>query len=190
MNSRQRCLHKNPIDQQHQPHLYFFVRLLNSSSQTWRLGTEAEVTTIAGLFGLNATQKSRWCHWDHREANKLNEYKYLHFTTHGILWTSNRLSCPESIWRIEQWWWQSLFRWDFNLVLNVDLVALSACQTGLEKSAKEAWLAFRALVYAGARNVMVSYWSVADESTAQMMTRFYQNILQSSTPPIVKHCNR
>ena len=35
----------------------------------------------------------------------------------------------------------------------------------------------RALVYAGAKSIMVSYWSVADESTADLMTDFYRNLL-------------
>ena len=58
---------------------------------------------------------------------------------------------------------------------------LSACQTGLGKFSKgEGVIGLsRALVYAGARNIIVSFWSVADESTTQLMTDFYKILLQN-----------
>jgi CHAT domain-containing protein len=37
-------------------------------------------------------------------------------------------------------------------------------------------------VYAGAKNIIVSFWSVADESTAQLMTDFYTLLLESPSP--------
>jgi CHAT domain-containing protein len=37
----------------------------------------------------------------------------------------------------------------------------------------------RALVYAGARNIIVSFWSVADESTSLFMMDFYKKILSN-----------
>jgi CHAT domain-containing protein len=56
---------------------------------------------------------------------------------------------------------------------------LSACQTGLGKISKgEGVIGLsRALVYAGAKSIIVSFWSVADESTAQLMTDFYRQML-------------
>ena len=73
--------------------------------------------------------------------------------------------------------------------MNADLVCLSACQTGLGKVSKgEGVIGLsRALVYAGARNIMVSFWSVSDESTSQMMTGFYQDALASSNPEYRKN---
>ena len=148
-------------------------------------GTEAEVNTIAQLFGDRAQLKKALeaTETNVKQAN-LNQYKYLHFATHGVVDEESpelsRIFLNES--NNDD---GNLYSGEiFNLTLNADLVALSACQTGLGKISKgEGVIGLsRALVYAGARNVMVSYWSVADESTAQMMTRFYQNILQSATP--------
>jgi CHAT domain-containing protein len=34
-------------------------------------------------------------------------------------------------------------------------------------------------VYAGANSLVVSYWSVADQSTSQLMTSFYEEIMKS-----------
>ncbi len=40
----------------------------------------------------------------------------------------------------------------------------------------------RAFMYAGAPTVGVSLWSVADKSTADLMTDFYKRLLTGSTP--------
>jgi CHAT domain-containing protein len=148
-------------------------------------GTEIEVNTIAGLFGSNAQlRKSGEATETFVKQLKLDQFKYLHFATHGIVDEQSpelsRIFLKES--DADD---GNLFSGEiFNLSLNADLVALSACQTGLGKISKgEGVIGLsRALVYAGARNIMVSYWSVSDESTSQMMTRFYQNVLQSNTP--------
>jgi CHAT domain-containing protein len=68
----------------------------------------------------------------------------------------------------------------YNLNLNASLVTLSACQTGLGKISKgEGVIGLsRALVYAGAKSLIVSFWSVADESTAELMKDFYREMLQ------------
>ena len=71
----------------------------------------------------------------------------------------------------------------YNLSLNADLAVLSACQTGLGKySEGEGVIGLsRALVYAGARNLVVSFWSVADESTSVLMTDFYGILLNNGS---------
>jgi len=59
--------------------------------------------------------------------------------------------------------------------LDADLVTLSACNTALgEELGGEGLIGLtRAFQYAGARSVLASLWSVADESTAVLMGRFY-----------------
>jgi CHAT domain-containing protein len=71
----------------------------------------------------------------------------------------------------------------YNLELNANLVTLSACQTGLGKISKgEGVIGLsRALVYAGARNIIVSFWSVADESTSELMKNFYRTLLNEKS---------
>jgi CHAT domain-containing protein len=148
-------------------------------------GTDNEVNNIAQLFASGALVAR------HNDANetlvksgKLADYKYLHFATHGIVdETSPELSRiflqPTSS---ED---GNVFSGEiFNLKLNADLAVLSACQTGLGKFSKgEGVIGLsRALVYAGARSIMVSYWSVADESTSQLMTDFYKALLLQPVP--------
>ena len=64
--------------------------------------------------------------------------------------------------------------------LRARLVSLSACETGLGRAvAGEGYVGFaHAFLQAGARNLLVSLWSVSDEATARLMERFYRNLAE------------
>lgn len=66
----------------------------------------------------------------------------------------------------------------YALHTNASLVVLSACETGMGAlSSSEGPLSLaRGFYYAGARNVITSYWAVDDKSTAQLFTSFYSNL--------------
>ena len=61
------------------------------------------------------------------------------------------------------------------MTLNLDMVTLSACETGLGVLAYgEGILSLaRSFISAGAASVVTSLWAVNDQSTAQLMTDFY-----------------
>ncbi len=62
-----------------------------------------------------------------------------------------------------------------NLSLDAELVVLSACNTGQGRMTGDGVIGLaRAFVTAGVPSVVVSLWSVADDSTAFLMTRFYE----------------
>ncbi len=67
----------------------------------------------------------------------------------------------------------------------VDLVVLSACETGCgELAAGEGVLGLsRALSVAGARGFMLSLWKVPDDETSKLMDRFYQGLWEKSETP-------
>lgn len=145
-------------------------------------GTEKEVNTIASLFGNNSyVAKFQEANETSIKISNLSRYDYVHFATHGIVDESepelsriflNPGSQDDG----------NLFSGEiFNLHLQAELVALSACQTGLGKLSKgEGVIGLsRALTYAGAKNILVSFWNVADESTAKLMTNFYSVLLQN-----------
>ncbi|MCB0841374.1 MAG: CHAT domain-containing protein, partial [Bacteroidetes bacterium] len=62
-----------------------------------------------------------------------------------------------------------------NLHLNAEMIVLSACETALgELKRGEGIMSLsRAFTYAGARSVITTLWSVDDEATADLMSRFY-----------------
>ena len=68
---------------------------------------------------------------------------------------------------------------------NTELVVLSACETGQGKLlAGEGVVGLTSgFMYAGARRVVVSHWSVSDVATAELMKRFYQKLFKNGLAP-------
>ncbi|MBA2611503.1 MAG: CHAT domain-containing protein [Bacteroidetes bacterium] len=112
-----------------------------------------------------------------KEAN-LQDYKIIHFATHGFvnedrpnfsgLILAQNGDTEDNI----------LFASEiYNLSLNADLVALSACQTGLGTVSEGEGLIglSRGFMYAGAKNLLVSLWPVSDEGTSTLMVDFFSN---------------
>lgn len=149
-------------------------------------GTEKEVDEISDLF----KKKNIACEVLMRDLasesaikdGTLQNYSLVHFATHGIVDEENPELSRIFLQNNTEAEDGNLYSGEiYNLHLNANLVSLSACQTGLGKISKgEGVIGLsRALVYAGAKNLIVSFWSVADESTAELMTSFYQTLLQN-----------
>mgnify|MGYP005852056311 CR=1 FL=1 len=150
-------------------------------------GTAQEVQGIAAAF-----QERTLLHKSllYSEANKaalysdsLRQYRFLHFATHGIVNEATParsgifLSAPNDSNNI-------IYAGEiYNLKIQADLVSLSACETGLGKLSKGEGLIglSRALLYAGARRSLVSFWRVSDSSTAELMQQFYALLLQENS---------
>lgn len=66
-----------------------------------------------------------------------------------------------------------------DLDLKATIVTLSACESGLSKirPGEELVGLTRSFLYAGTPSLLVSLWSVADESTGVLMRRFYEALL-------------
>ncbi|MDX6613027.1 MAG: hypothetical protein QOD75_2213, partial [Blastocatellia bacterium] len=122
-------------------------------------------------------------------SGDLSQYRYVHFATHGLL-DSERpglsalvLSMVDAQGKPQD----GFLRTNdiYKLKLPAELVVLSACQTGLGQEIKGEGLVglTRGFMYAGAARVVVSLWNVNDKATADLMTKFYEKMLQQGERP-------
>uniref|UniRef100_A0ACD5H2N9 CHAT domain-containing protein n=1 Tax=Desertifilum tharense IPPAS B-1220 TaxID=1781255 RepID=A0ACD5H2N9_9CYAN len=121
---------------------------------------------------------------------ELAEYQLIHFATHGLM-NSVRPELSGVVFSLvnaqgeEQ---DGFLRLNdiFNLRLPAELVVLSACETGLDPEVRGEGLVSltRGFMYAGAKRVVVSLWSVNDLETAELMQRYYQQMLQNNLSPV------
>ncbi|HEY9432566.1 MAG TPA: tetratricopeptide repeat protein [Blastocatellia bacterium] len=125
---------------------------------------------------------------DLAKSRQLSQYRIVHFATHGLL-NSERPELSGLVFSLidqEGKPQDGFLRLHeiYNLQLNADLVALSACETGLGKEIKGEGLIglTRGFMYAGAPRVVASLWSVDDLATAELMKLFYQRMLKDGLP--------
>lgn len=73
----------------------------------------------------------------------------------------------------------------YDLTLPAELIVLSACGSGLGPRIRgEGPMGMtRAFLHAGAKRVVVSLWDVSDDTTTELMTRFYREMLQGHLAP-------
>jgi CHAT domain-containing protein/predicted negative regulator of RcsB-dependent stress response len=119
----------------------------------------------------------------------LTQYSILHIATHGLLdpkRPENSGLILSTIDRNGRYLNGFVGLQDiYELRAPVDLVVLSACRTALGKDVRGEGLMglTRGFMYAGASSVVASLWKVDDEATAELMKRFYANMLHQGMPP-------
>jgi CHAT domain-containing protein len=142
---------------------------------------QKEVQNIAKVFptaqvlsGAQATKITL------QGTDSLNR-RVLHFATHGVLNATRPEKsyiqlAPGAAPDDEKLTVGEVYGLDLN---KVDLVTLSACQTALGErnpDGSEITSLAEAFSGAGAPSVIASLWSVADDSTAQTMVAFYEQL--------------
>lgn len=149
-------------------------------------GTADECRSIDSLFRTAGSLSAMYLKEEAQESvvksEELKSYDILHFATHGVVDENNPGRSKIEFTLNTALNDGDLFSAEiYNLDLNADLVTLSACQTGLGKISKgEGMIGLsRALLFAGAKNLIVSYWKVADQSTSKLMISFYDHLIQS-----------
>src|SRR5207247_2702552 len=151
-------------------------------------GTRAEAEQISKLAKTSGAQTDVWLDLDASEGNletrDVTKYRVVHIATHGLLNAERPQFTGLVLSLVGNKREDGFLRTDevFNLRLGSPLVMLSACETGLgkEKRGEGVMGLTRAFMYAGAPTVGVTLWSVADKSTADLMTDFYKRLLSSA----------
>jgi CHAT domain-containing protein/tetratricopeptide (TPR) repeat protein len=140
---------------------------------------QVEAVTIAGMFpDSRALVRGNATKTAVKELG--NGFSMLHFATHGKFDANAPLSSglylakgaePSGVLTVSDLY---SLRWD------VDLVTLSACETGLGKVANgdDVIGLTRGFLYAGARSIVASLWEVDDAATAHLMESFYKNLAE------------
>ena len=155
-----------------------FARLTSSAAEAAAI---ADLAPGARIFeGLLATRQS---------LEEASDYGILHFATHGVVDTDH----PELSGLILSMLDEHGHHQDgflrlhdiYNLMLNSELVVLSACRTALGKEIRGEGLISltRGFLHAGARRVVASLWDVEDRATAELMEHFYRQLLLQDRPP-------
>jgi len=106
------------------------------------------------------------------------QYQVIHLATHGDFRPDNPLFSGLAL---ADGWLTTLDI--FNLHLNASLVTLSACQTGrsVVGGGDELQGLMRAFMAAGAASLVSSLWAVEDQSTADLMRTFYDELAIGTT---------
>ncbi|MCU0292047.1 MAG: CHAT domain-containing protein [Thermoanaerobaculaceae bacterium] len=142
--------------------------------------TRTEVEAISGLF----PERSRLYLGDRAREEEVKslggDVAFVHLACHGLLdlrmplESGLALSVRDGSGAGDDGLLQA---WEIleGVRLEAELVTLSACETGLgtEMGGEGLVGLTRAFLYAGARSVLSTFWSVADESTAELMTALY-----------------
>jgi len=161
--------------------------MLNGQSVSSLPATKDEILSIQEVFLANDIPAMSYLTSSATEAQikreEVAKSKYLHIATHGfvneshpdlsgLMFYPDPSSQEDGILAAAE---------VYSLRLSADLVSLSACETGIGKlTTGEGILGLsRAFLYAGAKNLMVSLWKVADRSTAQLMGSFYREHLNN-----------
>jgi CHAT domain-containing protein len=155
------------------------------------VGTRAEADEIAKIARGGGGQADVWTDLNASEDNVTNRdltnYRVVHIATHGLLDAERPQFTGVVLSLVGNKTTDGFLRTDeiFNLKMGAPLVMLSACETGLgkEKRGEGVIGLTRAFMYAGAPTVGVTLWSVADKSTADLMTDFYKRLLAPGPRP-------
>lgn len=160
---------------------FLFPRLDQTSILAERLGKVFGTGKMDSLIGLQASEKDLAQH-------DLASYRNLIFATHGILdGAVSGIREPALV--LSQIGNESprngflTMSKIMGLRLDADIVALTACETGLgRRLTGEGVMGLgRAFQFAGARNVLVSLWSVSEDSTTLFAERFFKYLREGKT---------
>jgi len=163
-------------------------RALEVLRGTWEMlpGSEREVARVSAIFGKQASSHTGIEASEEKlraldASGELGKFRYLLFSTHGYL--SVRVPQLSSVVLSQRTLadgtdgYITAVEWP-GYRLNSELMVLSACETGLGGQVLgEGVMGLPyALYVAGNRDVVLSLWSVVDNSTEEFMVRMFERV--------------
>lgn len=155
-------------------------------------GTRRELRAIAEVFGEHARVLTGATATEAAIKREAPGYRFIHFATHGVLDDVNPLysglvlSPPSPGELAQSSDLDNVLQMHeiFDLRLCAQVVTCSACDSGLgQMRAGEGMVGLsRALLYAGARNVVLTLWPIHDAPARRLMRCFYQGLAQDLPP--------
>ena len=143
-------------------------------------GVKQEIEQIQPLFTANVLLNENFTELNFNHAVSQTPFRVIHLASHGqfssraedtfVLTWDNRININEL---------SSLLRGERQQRTPLELLVLSACETATGDRLATLGLAGIA-VRAGAQSTVASLWSVSDQATATLMTRFYQELVQEN----------
>lgn len=141
-------------------------------------GTYREVSVISNLIkgqfyeGSGASEL--------RFKQQAGDFSIIHLATHAIIDNDNPMN-SRLLFTIDDDTTEDgdLHAWElYNMQINAQMAVLSACNTGSGQVQKgEGVMSLgRAFAYAGCPSIVMSLWPAQDQSTADIMTYFYQGL--------------
>ena len=152
--------------------------------------TRTEVQAVAAHFGSEPVRTYLGEEATEERVKALGrDVRVVHFATHGLvddampLSSSLALTIPAEPSEDRENGFLQVWEIFERVRLDADLVVLSACRTaaGREQFGEGLIGLSRGFQYAGARTVLATLWSVADHTTAELMSRFYGHLRAGMT---------
>ena len=154
----------------------YLPRLKGSGMEAQTILQMTQAGQQLALLGFDASKQSVL-------GTALRDYQIVHFATHGFA-NSDRPALSGLVLSLYDKQGQPIDGFltlndIYNLRLPVQLVVLSACDSGQGQVVNGEGIVglTRGFFYAGAETLIVSLWNVNDQSTAELMKRFYQVLL-------------
>jgi CHAT domain-containing protein len=122
-------------------------------------------------------------------SGELSNYRIVHFATHAISNDQHPELSGIAFSLVNKYgdYQAGYLGMDniYGLSLSADLIVLSTCRPGLNKSGRgEGFvLLTRGFMYAGAKSVVISLWDVQDRAASELMKHFYSALLKDGATP-------
>ncbi len=167
------------------PHSLKALALANPKPTNQELkGTEKEAENLLKIFPQSETYLGEKATLDTFKT-QASRFSILHLGTHGCF---ELAGCPNL--KMEANTILFANNQQYNIadaallgLKNTELITLSACQTAKEANANGQEISGLAYVLerAGAKSVIASLWNAEDNTSAEIMTQFYQNLQKGMT---------